>query len=494
MVEAEEIGTFATLRQMRSYTVLWSGQLVSLIGSGMTIFALLVWLFEETGTATSVSLLFLFAFGPEVVLAPIAGVMVDRYSRKAIMIGSDSMAAVSTLSILIIHQAGMLTPWAIYGLISIGGVFRAFQFPALSAATTLMVPKRHYGRASGMLSTAWALSGMLAPIMAALLIGAIGLGGIMSIDLITFSAAVATLVIVHIPHPKASEEGKGAKVAWKDDLTFGWRYILARKGLLWMLSFFFLANLVGTIGWVLVQPMILAKTGNDKIILGTVMLLGGLGGIIGGVAMSIWGGPKRRVRGIIWGMFIGGGIGTMVLGLNGGLIVWAMGIFIWTVTEAPTMGSSQSIWQSKVPPDLQGRVFSVRFFIALVGTLPAMLVAGPLADNVFEPLMEDVTGLPEWLFGSGPGAGIGVIIFICGAVMAIVAVIARRSDALWNIENNLPDFEPEEDGNDKDDDEASEEAPEELTGEADEPGGPAKEGTDEPGGELDVALADDGVQ
>ncbi|MCJ2540859.1 MAG: MFS transporter, partial [Candidatus Thermoplasmatota archaeon] len=194
MVEdgTEAVGFLTTLREMRSYTVLWSGQLVSLIGSGMTIFALLVWLFEETGQATSVSLLFLFAFGPEVVLSPLAGVVVDRYSRKAIMIISDSMTAVSTLSILIFHQADMLSPWAIYGLISIGGVFRAFQFPALSAATTLMVPKKHYGRASGMLSTAWALSEMLAPIMAAVLISTIGLGGILTIDLITFSAAVAT--------------------------------------------------------------------------------------------------------------------------------------------------------------------------------------------------------------------------------------------------------------------------------------------------------------
>jgi len=459
---------------MRSYTILWSGQMVSLIGSGMTIFALVVWLFEGTGQATSVSLLFLFAFGPEVVLSPIAGVVVDRYSRKTIMIVSDSMTAVSTLSILIFHQADMLTPWAIYGLISFGGISRAFQFPALSAATTLMVPKKHYGRASGMLSTAWALSEMLAPIMAAILIGSIGLGGILTIDLITFSAAVATLAIVHIPHPKASEEGKKAKISWKDDLTFGWKYILKRKSLLWLLSFFFISNLVGTMAWVLVQPMILAKTGNDAVVLGTVMLLGGLGGIIGGVAMSIWGGPKRRVRGIVWGMFIGGGIGTMVLGLTGGIIVWALGIFLWTVTEAPTMGSSQSIWQSKVPPDLQGRVFSVRFFIALIGALPAMLIAGPLADYVFEPLMQDATGLPEWLFGSGPGAGMGLIIFICGAVMVVVALIARSSKALWTIE--------------------SEEAPQEGTGEADEPGGPAEEGADEPGGELDVALADDGVQ
>lgn len=498
----EDLGILATMAELKSYSILWSGQLVSLIGSGMTIFVLLVWLFEETGQATSVSLLFLFAFGPEVVLSPFAGVVVDRYSRKTIMIVSDSMTAVSTLALLLFHQADMLTQWSVYGLVSIAGVSRAFQFPALSAATTLMVPKEHYGRASGMLSTAWALSEMLAPIMAAVLWGYIGLSGILIIDLITFGAAVVALLIVHIPHPKGSDEGEKAKASWMEDITYGWKYIFLRRGLLYLLLFFFLSNLIGTLGWVLLQPMILAKTANDEVILGTVMLIGGLGGIIGGMAMSIWGGPKRRVRGIVWGMFIGGGIGTMVLGLAGGFAVWAIGLFLWTVTEAPTMGSSQSIWQSKVPPDRQGRVFSVRFFIALVGSLPAMLAAGPLADYVFEPLMEDATGPLEWLFGSGPGAGMGLLIFICGAIMAVVALLARGSRNLWEIEDILPDHEEEPEGGEGPEtgegtdkgEGPSEEAPEEGTGEADEPGRPAEEGPDEPAGELDVPLADDGIQ
>nr|NIP34048.1 MFS transporter [Thermoplasmata archaeon]NIS11153.1 MFS transporter [Thermoplasmata archaeon]NIS19092.1 MFS transporter [Thermoplasmata archaeon]NIT76151.1 MFS transporter [Thermoplasmata archaeon]NIU48236.1 MFS transporter [Thermoplasmata archaeon] len=437
-------------------------------------------------------------------LSPLAGVVVDRYSRKTIMIVSDSMTAVSTLSILLFHQADMLTQWSVYGLVSIAGVSRAFQFPALSAATTLMVPKEHYGRASGMLSTAWALSDMLAPIMAAVLWGIIGLSGILTIDLITFGVAVVALLIVHIPAPKASEEGERAKASWWDDITYGWRYILARRGLLLLLTFFFLSNLIGTLGWVLLQPMILAKTANNEVILGTVMMIGGLGGIIGGITMSVWGGPKRRVRGIVWGVFIGGGIGTMVLGLNGGIVVWAAGLFLWTVTDAPTMGSSQSIWQSKVPPDRQGRVFSVRFFIALIGALPAMLIAGPLADYVFEPFMEDATGVLGWLFGSGPGAGMGLMIFLCGAVMAVVAILARGSKQLWQIENILPDHEEEPEGKDEDGDEdrdgnedgdgPSEESPEEGSSEAHEPGGPPEEGPDQAGGELDVALLDDGVQ
>jgi MFS family permease len=478
------------MREMRSYTVIWAGQLVSLIGSNMTIFAILVWLYQETGQATSVSLLFLAAFGPEVALSPLAGVVVDRYDRKTILLVSDGMVAVSTAGILLIHQAGMLTQWSVYGLLAMGGVFHAFQFPALTAATTLLVPKQHYGRASGMLSTAWALSDMIAPIMAAVLLGIIGLTGILVIDLMTFGAALVALLVVHVPRPKASEEGEKAKASWKDDLTFGWKYILARRGLLYLLLFFFMGNLMGTLGWVLVQPMILAKTANDTVLLGSVLLVGGVGGIIGGVAMSVWGGPKRRVRGIVYGMLIGGGIGTILLGLNGGFVFWAMGLFLWWVVDAPTMGSSQSIWQSKVPPDRQGRVFSVRFFLALVGALPAMLVAGPLADRVFEPFMEDATGPLEWLFGSGPGAGMGLLITISGVVMVVVCIMARTSREMWNIEDILPDHEEPDEGSEEvvdgtDSEEGgerstSEEPTEEGAGQADEPGGPPEEGPDQP--------------
>jgi MFS family permease len=481
-------GARVVFGEMRSYTIIWAGQVVSLIGSNMTIFAILVWLYQDTGQATSVSLLFLAVFGPEVALSPVAGVVVDRYDRKTILLISDGMVAVSTLGILLIHQAGMLTQWSVYGLLAVGGTFHAFQFPALTAATTLLVPKRHYGRASGMLSTAWALSDMIAPIMAAFLLSAIHLTGILVIDLLTFGAALVALLAVHVPRPKALGEGEDGKASWKEDLLYGWRYILARRGLLYLLLFFFLGNLMATMGWVLLQPMILARTANDTVLLGTVLLVGGLGGILGGVVMSVWGGPKRRVRGIVYGMLVGCGIGTLIIGLDGGAVFWAAGLFLWWLSDAPTMGSSQSIWQSKVPPDRQGRVFSVRFFIALVGSLPAMLLAGPLADNVFEPLMENASGPLEWLFGSGPGAGMGLIIFICGAVMVVVSLVARGSKQLWDIEDILPDHEEDPDGERETSDgndergkgDTSEESPEEGAGEADEARGPPEEGPDEP--------------
>jgi MFS family permease len=468
---------------MRSYSIIWFGQMASLIGSGMTLFALLVWLYEETGQATSVSLLFLFAYGPSVALSPLAGVIVDRYSRKTIMIFSDALAAVSTIGILVLHQLDILEIWHIYALLSVGGVFHAFQFPALAAATTMLVPKEHYGRASGMLSTAWSISEVVAPLMGALLLGVIGLTGIFLIDLFTFAVAVATLMVVRIPAPKKSKEGEEAKSSWKDDLTFGWRYILARRSLLGLLMVFFTLNFVGTLGWIVMQPMILARTGNDEVLLGTVLALGGMGGIIGGVVMAVWGGTKRKILGLIGGMLVAYGIGFTILSLDGGVVAWSVGIFFLTVFDALIFGSSQSIWQSKVPPDLQGRVFSVRFFIALIGEAPAMLFAGLLADNYFEPLMIDATGPISVLVGSGPGAGMALMILIAGIVGALVSVAAWSIRSIRNVEDILPDHEQEEekeeDGGDGTEG-SSEEAPEEGTGEPDKPRGPPEKGPDEP--------------
>jgi MFS family permease len=494
MSMSEDEGGFRSklkvLREMRNYTVVWSGQVASLIGSGMTFFALMVLIFEETGQVTSVSLLFFAAFGPSIILAPIAGVIIDRYNRKWIMGISDAIAAVSTVGIMVLYMTDNLEFGYVLALVAFGDVFRAFQFPAFSASTTLMVPKKHYGRAGGMLALGWSISEMAAPILGALLLGYVGLGGVLVVDIMTFFVAIGTLLIVPIPEPKRNKEGTDAQASWWSDLTFGFRYLgdRKRKGLKGLLLVFFISNFVGMMAWIVMQPMILTKTGNDEVILGTVMLFGGVGGLVGGAVVSIWGGFKRRIKGLILGLIISN-IGFLVLGLDGWVPSWILGVFIMLLLGPLVFGASQAIWQSKVPPDLQGRVFSVRAFVALVGEGPAVILAGPLADNVFEPFMMDASGPLEVLFGSGPGAGMGLMIFIIGLIGMFIGGVAYFVKVIRNVEDDIPDH-----GIDSETvDDTSEEAPEEGPGEADEPGGPAEEGPDETGRELDVPLGDDDV-
>jgi MFS family permease len=474
-------------REMRNYTIIWIGQVVSFVGSGMTMFALVVRAYELTGEATASALVFFFAYAPTVMLSPLAGAVVDRFSRKTLMILTDLGSALSTVGILSLFLLGNLELWHVYGLLMISGGFRAFQWPALSAATTVLVPKKHLGRASGMLSTAWALSEMLSPIMAAVLLGTVGLTAILMADLATFLVAVVTLMVVHIPSPPESKEGKDAKGSWKKDITFGFHYIFARKGLMGLLTIFFTLNFILTIGWVLFQPMILAKTGNNELVLGTVLSVGGIGGILGGLIMTLWGGPKRRVYGVLIGLFVISS-GIVVIGIGNWAVPWALGIFVITLTDPIIMGSSQSIWQCKVPPDVQGRVFSARMFMALVGEGPAMLLAGPLADWVFEPAMTDATGVMGAIFGGGAGAGMAVIITLTGVLGIIVSVLAYFSRSIRNVEDILPDHD--EVGAE----EGSEEAAQEGACGPEEGGALVEEGTDELGGEVDVPLPHDDVE
>ncbi len=179
----------------RGFVLVWLGQVVSLLGSAMTWFALTLWAYELTERATALALLSLFAFGPAILLSPVAGALVDRWNRKAVLILSDLAAGLATLLVLLLHSSGSLQLWHLYVIGLLAGSFQAFEYPAYAAAITMMVPKEQYARASGMLETAWAASSVLAPMLAGILLGRIGLTGIMLIDVVTFVFAIGALLL-----------------------------------------------------------------------------------------------------------------------------------------------------------------------------------------------------------------------------------------------------------------------------------------------------------
>jgi len=429
---------------MRGFTVVWVGQVVSLLGTAMTSFALMIWAWQETGTATALALVAFFAFLPTVIMMPFAGALVDRYDRRLMMIVSDSVAGCMTLVMLALNLWGLLRLWNVYALLVVSGAFQAFQFPSYSAAITMMVRKEDYGRASGMLSTAHDSSQVFAPIAAGMLIGIIGVSGIMAIDVGTFLFAITMVMLVSVPRPPQSEEGRAARKSLLKDATFGFHYIRERRPLLGLLSVFFAFNLMIVFGFIVMQPMILAETGDDERILGLVMTMGGVGGVAGGVAMSVWGGPRRRVNGILLSMLAVALGGLFVLGLGRELVVWAVGMFVAAFCIPIANGSSQAIWQSKVPPDVQGRVFSTRALIAFTGIPLSQLVAGPLADVAFEPAMRHATGPLATLVGSGPGAGMSLMLVISAFLGAAVVAIGYTSRNVRDVEDLIPDHEANE--------------------------------------------------
>ena len=365
---------------MRGFTILWLGQVVSLLGSAMTWFAFTIWAWEKTGKASALATISFFAFLPAVLLTPLAGAFVDRWNRKLVMLFSDFAAALGTLAIFLIYTFGDLQIWHIYLVSILAGFFTAFQYPAYAAAVTTMLSKEDYTRAEGMLGSARALSGILAPIFAAALLSPIGLNGIMLIDIGTFLFAFGTLLFIHIPQPIQTETGLQSRGTLWQEIVFGFRYIKERQSLRSLTILFMFAGIFLAIGATLMAPLVLSLTRNSETALATVQSMGAVGGVAGGVLLSLWGGTKRRIHNVLVG---GAGaclLGILWLGLSHAVLFWAIGSFFFAFFEPFVEGGNIAIWQTKVEADVQGRVFSARHLLVQIPYLFGILFAGYLAE------------------------------------------------------------------------------------------------------------------
>jgi DHA3 family macrolide efflux protein-like MFS transporter len=384
-----------------------------------------------------------FTYAPLIIVTPLVGAIVDRWNRKLVMMLSDLGAVLSSVMIFFLYTSGNLEIWHIYATTAFASAFQAFQWPAYSASITLMVPKEQYSRASGMTSMVESASNIVGPVLAGALIGVIGVKGILLIDIATFFVAIITLLIVVVPQPVVTKFKFTFKRFWAD-ATFGFRYIFTRPGLLGLQLVFFSANFMTVIGWAVITPMILARTGNAQV-LGFVESFAAVGGLVGAVFLTIWGGPKRLVNGILLGWVLNGLLGRFLMGISQQPWVWMVSVFLLAFFMPTINGSNQALWQKKVPPDLQGRVFAVRRFIAQITIPISMALSGWLGDNVFEPAFQTPIGWGSKLFsglvGTGPGAGLSLMIAISGVMVSVVGLVGTFSTTIRNVETRLPDYD-----------------------------------------------------
>jgi DHA3 family macrolide efflux protein-like MFS transporter len=424
---------------LRSFGLMWFGQLVSLVGSGLTRFALGVWVYQRTGSATQFTLITLFAFLPGLLAAPFAGALVDRWDRRWVMFWSDLAPALGTMALVLLIRADALQVWHIYLVVAFGSVFNTFQWPAYIAATTLLVPKKQLGRANGMLQLGQASAEVVAPILAGLMIATVGLDGVILVDLGTFVFAAATLLLVRIPRPQASAAGRKARGSLLSEAGYGWTFIRARPGLLNLLLYFAMVNLVFSIATVLVTPLVLSFA--SPRVLASVLSVSSAGLLTGSVVMIVTGGPRPRIHGVLaFGLLFG--VALLAAGLRPNLLLISAALFL-LMFGAPIMnGSSQAIWQVKVPPDLQGRVFAVRRLIAQLTAPLGFLSAGPLADHVFQPLLTEggpLAGSVGRVLGVGPGRGIGMIYVTLAILPLLFSLWGYAQPSVRQVETDLPD-------------------------------------------------------
>lgn len=432
---------------MRVFFRLWFGQLVSLIGSGLTKFALGVWVYQQTGSVTQFALISLFASIPVIIISPVAGVLVDRFPRRLVMILSDSAAGLSTVAIALLLALGRLETWQIYLATVLNATFSAFQWPAYNAATTLLVPKKHLARANGTLQLGEALSQLVAPLFAGFLLTIIELQGIIFIDFITFLFALGTLLSVRFPKCPTKSERKISKSSLVDEVVYGWNYLATRKGLLGLMIFFATANLLVGIVQVLVTPLVLSFASSNS--LGLILSTGGIGMVAGSLVMSIYGVPYRRTNNInnVFIFMLFESLCIASAGLHTHVLLLSFTAFCVFFCPPIINSSTQVIFNKKVAPEVQGRVFALTSATASSSLPLASVVAGPLADKVFEPLMSAngaLAGTIGQVIGVGAGRGIGLLFIVVGGLTILITIAAYQYPRLRLVETELPDILPDE--------------------------------------------------
>lgn len=422
-------------RGLWSYGLIWFGQLVSTIGSGLTGFVLGVWVFQETGSTTLFALSAVFGALPSVLLLPFVGALVDRWDKRRTMIVCNLASSFCTLAIMLLLYTGRLRVWHVYIVVSLLAVVGTCMGLAYSTVVALLVPKQHFGRSSGMSYTAQAASQILPPLLAGVLIASLQVQGVVLLDYLTYLFAVGTLLAVHIPRPAPSDAAAAQKQPLLREATYGWNYVKARPGLFALMVYFASVNFIVGLARILFYPMILSFTTTQA--LGTILSVGGLGFLLGGITMSVWGGPKNRIRGLLgFGLLFGASV--LLTGLRPSVVLIAAGAFGMHFFIPLVNGCSQAIWLSKTPPEVQGRVFAIRWMVAMSTSPLAYILAGPLADRLFGPLVER-SGALRGIVGAGPGRGIGLMFVTAGALAILAQFVSYFYPRLRRVEQEVPD-------------------------------------------------------
>ncbi len=430
------------LHGIRTFFTIWFGQLVSLLGSQLTGFAMGVWVYDQTHSVSMLAFTQVALQAPYVILSPLAGVFADRWNRRTAMIISDAGAGLSVLAAGVLFITNHLQPWMVILINLWMSTFHTLMWPSFTAATSLLVPKKHYGRASAFTQLGEALPAIIGPAVAGALYASIQLGKMALIDFASYAFAVLVmLAFVRIPNPATTiQDAKGKTSFWKD-MRFGWDYIVARKGLLALLLFFLTINFLSGVIGPLITPLILDNW--DAATLGYLGTLMGVGMLIGTLVMSAWGGTRRKIftllaAGLLDGLFLFGA------GLRASLPLLAICGFGIMFTGPFMKASSQAIWQAKVAQDVQGRVFAIRRAIAWSSGIVSPLLAAPLADYLFKPGMASGGVLAPVLgpiFGVGASRGVGVMVSLVGVLSVITVIVAANVSRLVRVELDLPDHD-----------------------------------------------------
>jgi len=420
-----------------SFFVVTLGQFVSMLGSGLTTFALSIWIFQQTGDLAILANMQFFAFLPGILMLPVAGAVADRWDKRKVMIISDLVAAASTLALIILVASDQLLIWHLYVIGCVSSIAGAFQIPAYLAAITQLVPKQYLGRANGLIQFTGAASNILAPMLGAALVVLIGLPPIIGIDLLTCLLAVGGLLLIKIPDTLFFREEEPLFQA----LTGGWRFIVRRPSFMAMVLFFTVFNYLVSLIIVLRTPI--ALTLASEAFVGLAMTMNAVGSLLGGFVMGVWGGTRRRVDGML-GFAAVYGLGTMLVGLRPEPIFFLIGLFTTGMTISLLNAHWLALIQNKVGLELQGRVMAMNQMLGWAMMPLGFLTVTPIVTHVFNPLLAGPLGASlHTVIGAGPGRDMGLLALVAGLLITLLSLLALRYRPLRFMEEILPDAIPD---------------------------------------------------
>lgn len=442
-----------TLREMRTFLLLWITQSFSSFGSAMTSYSLVIWSYTQKGSALMTSLLMVSTYTPYVILSIFAGALSDRWNKKATMLVCDSVAAVSTVVMFILLKNGLLEIWHLYLINAVNGLMNTVQSPASEVAVSRILPKKHYQRVGGLRYFSNALNSIFVPVLATAVIGLFGLTAVVAIDLATFSAAFIVLALaIRIPEPgrnsvngnvengtentESAPENQAEKAGFMDSVKDGISFLKNERGLLYMIMFLSSINLIASIYSAALPAMVLSKGIGGEKALGMVNSVIGISMLIGSVLASAVPAPKNRVRTIFLCLFISMGTENLMLALGRSPLVWCVGGFLGYILIPLMSTNLDAIMRLRIPDWIQGRVYSVRNTFQFF-TIPAgYFLGGFLVDKVFEPFMARFASgtFLERVFGSGKGSGAALLFFVIAFAGVAVCIIFRTSRSIRALE------------------------------------------------------------
>ncbi|HEV2377418.1 MAG TPA: MFS transporter [Streptosporangiaceae bacterium] len=424
------------------FLTLWLGQLVSAVGTDLSGFALGVFVYRHTGSITEFALVAVFTRIPAILLSPFAGALADRWDRRHVMLSCNALSGLVVVALAVLQHTGQLQLWHIYAGVTVIAVSGAFRDPAYYASVGQLVPKDQMGRASGLVQVGENFSMVAPPLVAGVLVVTIGLAGVLTVDFATYAFGFLTVLTVVTPPVRQVADDAGARSLWQDTVA-GWRYVLEYRGLLYL----FLVGAATSFGvgmtQIAITPLVLGF--GSAAVLGAIFSVGGLAMLLGGAVMAAWGGPQRKVTGVV--VFgVAQSIGLLVISLRPNAYVVGAGIFMLLFSIQFVRGCTNAIILTHVPAAMQARVVALNRFVAW-STLPlSYLLAGPLV-KALSPLLTPsgaLAGSVGRLIGTGHNRGIALLLLALGAWYLVIVLTSYANPRLRNVEAEMSTQEQEQ--------------------------------------------------